>query len=349
MDEGYLGVLEASDPLYDLLAQVIRELLRLSVERPVFDVYAVADNAIIFRYVERASGVDLACKFYGNRFGSGAATLAARRLRHEFACLQRVWRLGMDRPPYRVVRPLAADESINCVLVEEYASGPKLDSFLKAALHEGAEDALASRLDDLAGFLGTLHRLSETETELDGLSGQAYLSKVVGQLANLGVIGAERRRQLEELRDRWSAGASLGAGQRVLVHGDVTPVNIVFGRDHEVIAIDLERLREDDAAVDIGMVLAELRHAFYRTTHDPARAEPFVERFFRAYTAARRLDEAAACGLEVRCRFYAGAMMLRISRNDWLDIEYRRNLTTEAERWLASPGQRLFCSTSTTR
>jgi Ser/Thr protein kinase RdoA (MazF antagonist) len=138
------------------------------------------------------------------------------------------------------------------------------------------------------------------------------------------------------------------APHQVLVHGDVTPVNIVFGDQHEVIALDLERLRRDDAAVDLGIVMAEVRHACLRTAHEPTLADSFMARFFTDYVRCRQLSDVQIAALDVRSGFYVGTMALRIARNDWLDLEYRRALTAEGERWLATPGQRLFCSTSTT-
>lgn len=346
--------LPQDDPLYHLLAEtVLRETLQLPVEAPIFDVFSVDPHGVIYRYVERMTGVDLACKFYGNRRanddGSVSRAETTALLRREFENLQRVWKLGMNRPPYRVVRPLAMDVTLNNVLVEEYAAGPNLDHYLKGALLDGAHDELADRLADLAGFLATLHDRSAMDTAVDPANGRAYLTKVLGQLAAEEVITADEQAYLQQLCDAWRSVAVLGQAQGVLIHGDVTPVNIVFGDDHEVIAIDLERLRPDDAAVDLGIVLAELRHAFLRTAHDASGAEPLTRRFFTTYVTARGLRDADARALEARCRFYGGSMLLRIARNDWLDMEYRRVLCTEGAQWLAVPGEGLFSSTSTTR
>lgn len=354
MAMAYQGELAPDDPLYPLLAQtVLRGTLGWAVEHPIFDVFTVDSKGVVYRYHERATGVDLVCKFFGNRpeasDGARARQQTAKALQREYANLQRVRQLGMDRPPYRVVRPLAFDEERNCVLVEEYVAGPTLDTFLKQALHDNGRAALAERLADLAGFLAQLHRRSQTSEPVDTARGLAYLEKVTGQLAHLTVIDARGQRRLDALRMGWAQVPALAAARRVLVHGDVTPINIVFGDDHQVIAIDLERLREDDAAVDLGIVVAELRHAFLRTAHDVDAAAPFVEHFFRRYTAEREIAGAERDALAVRVRFFAGAMLLRIGRNDWLDLPYRQALAAEAEQWLTPPGRALFSSISTTR
>jgi aminoglycoside phosphotransferase (APT) family kinase protein len=353
MAMAYQGELAPDDPLYSLLADtVLREVLGLSVEHPIFDVFAVDPNGIIYRYLERTSGADMACKFFGNRPGDAVGMPSQQHtadvLRREYGNLQRVWDLGMNRPPYRVVRPLAFDEERNYVLVEEYVSGPALDTFLKQALHNGAHAPLAERLADLAAFLAQLHSRSQLDQPADRAQGFAYLEKVTRQLVDLAVIDSDRQRRLDELRGGWAHVPALASALRVLVHGDVTPINIVFGDDHQVIAIDLERLREDDAAVDLGIVVAELRHAFLRTAHAAQAADTFVEHFFQSYATARGIAGPELDGLGVRVRFFAGAMLLRIGRNDWLDVAYRRALAQEAEQWLSRPGQKLFSSISTT-
>jgi Ser/Thr protein kinase RdoA (MazF antagonist) len=353
MSMAHQGQLAPDDPLYALLAHtVLREVLGRPVEHPIFDVFAVDDKGIIYRYVERTSGADMVCKFFGNRpkisDNAPSAQHTANVLRREYANLRRVCDLGMDRPPYRVVRPLAFDTDRNYVLVEEYVSGPTLDTFLQQALHEGAHAALAERLADLAAFLAQLHSRSQTDQPVDPAQGFAYLEKVTRQLANQGVIDSALQCRLNELGRGWTQLRVFAAARRVLVHGDVTPINIVFGDDHQVIAIDLERLREDDAAVDLGMAVAELRHAFLRTTHTADGADTFVEHFMQSYAAQRGITGAELDALAVRVRFFAGTMLLRIGRNDWLDMAYRQALATEAEQWLTPPGRKLFSSTSTT-
>lgn len=44
---------------------------------------------------------------------------------------------------------------------------------------------------------------------------------------------------------------------RVIVHGDVTPANILFGDGPWVIAIDLERMKTADRVLDVGRVAGE--------------------------------------------------------------------------------------------
>ena len=45
------------------------------------------------------------------------------------------------------------------------------------------------------------------------------------------------------LKDRWREKDCMWEDNQVLVHGDVTPTNILFGDGLWVIAIDLERMK----------------------------------------------------------------------------------------------------------
>lgn len=339
-----LGTLPEHDPLYGLLVGEALGALGLSVSRPVFDVYALDGRGVAYRYRERHSGADLACKFYGNRRDSAGRLppwRAAELLRREHANLRRARSLGLAAPPHRVVRPLAAAPAINAALVMEYVAGPSLDRFLQAATAEGRVAPLAARLGDLAAFLATLHLRSRSCVPVDPGAGPAYLTRVLGQLAAQGVIDAAQAGRLACLRDAWAARPRAGAPGRSLVHGDVTPVNIVFGPAPEVVALDLERLRADDPAADLGMVAGELCHAFLRTTGSTAGAAPLIAGLMAAYERASALDAAAAADLAERVRPYVGSTMLRICRNDWLDGAYRRALSEEAEQWLvgSAPGR----------
>lgn len=339
MHENQLSFLDSRDPLYAFLVHVVYGgILDVHVEQPAFEVHAADDKGIIFRYVEQHTGIDVACKFYGNRRASSEGTMndqaVADLMQREFNNLQRVWNLGLNRPPYRVARPLAVNANINYVLVEEFVSGTTLDNYLKAALLHGQEAALPQHLTALAGFLATLHSRSQMNQQVDPNAGLAYLTRVLESLARHGVIDAAQRKHLEELRNAWVAQGLLGGAPCVLVHGDVTPVNIVFGESGEVIAIDLERLHEGDAARDVGMVLAELRHAYLRTMHTSAAADPLARHFLDRYMRARMLNNQEAANFRARCQFYIGTMMLRISRNNWLDMDYRQQLTAEGEQWL---------------
>ncbi len=339
MEGEYQGILAVADPLYPFLAeQVLQEILGAAVQQPLFDIYQMDGDGVVYGYRERCTGIELLGKFYGNRVFDGNGMMDRERtaelMHREYQNLCQVWALGLNAPPHRVVRPLAVSEPLNCVLVEEYVSGPNLDVFLKEALQQDRYEALDERLGDLAAFLATLHNRSQSERPVDSGQGLNYLAKVIDQLAAGDVIDDAGRDRLEALRSRWAATGVLETATEVLVHGDVTPVNIVFGDDHQVIAIDLERLHTSDAALDLGCALAEIHHTFLLHGKDAAASTPLGERFLDRYITHRQQSQATLSTLRERSRFFKGSMMLRICRNEWLDLNYRRILLAEAEQWL---------------
>ncbi len=92
--------LDAKDPLFTFLAHdVYRQVLEINVDQPVFEVYPADKKGIIFRYVEQKTGIDVACKFYGNRRTSSEGDMndqaVADLMQREFDSLQRVWGLGL--------------------------------------------------------------------------------------------------------------------------------------------------------------------------------------------------------------------------------------------------------------
>jgi aminoglycoside phosphotransferase (APT) family kinase protein len=250
--------------------------------------------------------------------------------------LQRVRALGFELPPYRVVEPLAVNEALEFLLVEEYVAGPKLDAFIRGAIKEGQGAALCNRLTDLAAFLGTLHQRSETDQRVQPADALGYLNKMSRQLHDQQVLDDEAWVRLEHICERWASESALARAPQVLLHGDTTPVNFVFRGEHEVIAIDLERSDFGDGMVDVGSIEAELRHAFLSATGDAEASTPYIEHFHGAYAMARQPRAEDAASMDERGRFWRGVYALRISRNDWLDMAYRRRLVQEALLWLSS-------------
>lgn len=340
MDNNYLGLLQGDDPLYKFLARdVLCGVLGINVTGPVFDMYALHRNLVIVRYSERHSGAQVACKFFSRKppYDSQqqpGADHFCRVMNQEFDNLCQLWRLGFDRPPYRVVQPLATYSGTLYVLAEEYVVGPKLDAFLKRAVLDGDEGQLYGRLADLAAFLAHLHNRTGTARQASPQVGLDYLNKVRQQLLEKQVISAGQAARLEQIRDQWAGTGLLDAAPEVVIHGDATPVNFVFPAPGEVVAMDLERLRPGDAMADIGCVAAELRHAFFLNTGNSYAGEPFIQHFYARYAEHRCSGSEEFEAMTGRGRFWMGVTELRICRNDWLDLGYRQRLAEEAERCL---------------
>ncbi len=335
----YIGVLPELDPLYGFLAQdVLEGALGYGGYQPVFDIYQIHSEATVFGYAERRTRVWLVGKFYGRKWlGEPQGDLAQRRTslaQREFDNLRRARALGLNSYPHTVVRPLALGPPPDSVLVEEYAFGRNLDSVIWEAVYDNKTAPLYARLEDLAWFLADMHNRSREERPWQPEPDLAYLDKLLAQLEDAGLIAAERRRLLERLRERWAAAGVLGTPCPVLLHGDATPSNFLFHHDHQVTAIDLERMRPGDRALDLGCVAAELKHLFLLYTQNLWSSEPYIRHFYAAYSSYLPAGSPDGTTLTERGRFYMGCYGLRIARNSWLEIEHRRRLIANAEECL---------------
>jgi len=95
---------------------------------------------------------------------------------------------------------------------------------------------------------------------------------------------ATRPASLYWLRDQWRNQPRMWEDQKVVVHGDATPDNFMFG-DHlaRFMAFDLERTKHADRVFDTGRIAGELKHFFLRATGNPNAAECFIGHFLWEY------------------------------------------------------------------
>lgn len=332
----YGGVLGEREPLYSFLADhIYGEVLELGVEQPIFDFFHLDHSNTVVRYLDRVSGVSVVGKFYGNKWidgrQSGEPERRAHLMRQEYEKLLQIRALGFSDYPRRVVRPLATARHLNCLLVEEWAPGHDLDVAVREAVEKGRRDALLRRVADVATFLAELHDRTRSETRVDPRRATGYLQKVTGQLLRWGVISPTRADRLEALARSWGAYGILEVGHRVTTHGDPIPPHFLFESNLGMSCIDVERLTAADAAADVGCVVAELKHLFYLYTGDRWASEPFLRQVYATYISKLPSGTEDPLVLTARGRFFMGCYLLRIARNDWLELGYRRALIEEAE------------------
>jgi aminoglycoside phosphotransferase (APT) family kinase protein len=116
----------------------------------------------------------------------------------------------------------------------------------------------------------------------------------------------------------------------VIVHGDASPTNFIFTERGDVVAIDLERMKNGDMLFDAGMICGELKHAFMWRTGNPYEAEPFIRRFLKKYSSHFHDHRKVFREITLRNPFYMAMAELRIARNDYLHWNYRKWLAHEA-------------------
>jgi aminoglycoside phosphotransferase (APT) family kinase protein len=276
----FVGYVTDDDPLHDFLSGIIRELLHVHEPRPAYRAFRLSGSNEVYAYEEKSSGTKIICKFYGTRFWPDLDK-AASMARREYEGLQMLREYNLIGSPHHVVRPLAFERDINGVLAVEYYAGEEFSHAIARATHHCDDTHLYRRLKALAYFLATLHDRT-VDGELTDLDADCeYFNTLVAKLRSMHRLGRKDADELSRLRDRWRDQPGMWQDRQVLLHGDATPANFLFGDGMDVAAIDLERMKRGDRTFDVGRVAGELQHSFLRAGSDRHRAEPFIAHFLR--------------------------------------------------------------------
>ena len=328
----YLGLLPHNDQLYDYLKYEIQPLVR-QWTNCAYRVYKYNASNDVYLYEEVHTGT----KFIGKFFHSARRpnhTAACQRMEREFHHLCYMRELGFDHGFHYVARPLGRNRDLNALLVIEFCYGEPLSGVITRAIRERNDALLFGKLTALAWFLSRFHNLTVNEYPVDFGEAYAYSGALISDVRRAGVANNGEAGELYWLRDRWAERPCMREDRQVIVHGDATPENFLFGDDKYVITFDLERLRRADRVHDVGRVAGELAHFFMAATGDRGRAEPFIGHFLWEY-ACHFPDRAAAFNsITRRVPFYMGMNLLRIARNGYLSWDYRKRLIYEGKQCL---------------
>ncbi|MGA2519083.1 MAG: aminoglycoside phosphotransferase family protein [Thermodesulfobacteriota bacterium] len=322
----YLGKLEYADPLYEILLSQVCPY----VKDPIFHVDRMTSFGV-YKYTEEKTRVAAIGKFFKL---DDPRPEKISRIKGEYENLRKIRAYGFDSFPNYVVRPISKEERIGLALLEEYIHGKDLDHYLRKAIYDRDDVSLKERLSALASFLYTLHKTTDSGTNVELNPINAYYEKVLNKLCKQEIISASDKRAFFKLVDKWLAKAFLQKGKKVIVHGDATPTNFIFVQRHDVAAIDLERMKNADRVFDIGMVCGEIKHAYFWRTGNPYEAEPFIRHFFESYSSHFIDGDKAFHEITMRNPLYMAMTELRIARNEYLDLNYRKRLTHEARKCL---------------
>ncbi len=328
----YLGHLSTSDPLFTYLCTEILPRLSIKSTKADFRVFKNWASNQVYLYEDRFSQARIIGKFFGG--DSGPAEKSHRRMEREFNNLHRVRSLGFAAYPHYIPRPLGFNGDLNFLVAEEYCYGKPLSEFLLKAIYGRDRETLFQKLTALAYFLATLHNRTAMRDRVDFNADCAYFDRVVEQLQTWRHIGQGEAHELWALKDRWRERGFMCEDNQVLVHGDVTPPNILFGDGLWVIGIDLERMKMADRVFDMGRVAAEIKHFFMQNTGNKWLAEPFIGHLLWEYACHFPKRDAAFASITRRVPFHMGVSLLRIARNSWISDRYRRQLIEEAKKTL---------------
>jgi aminoglycoside phosphotransferase (APT) family kinase protein len=330
MTEHYIGYLPKSDPLYNYFRYDIGPQITGCEHQPAYRVCQLNGSNDVYLYEEKNCGYQLVGKFFLSSRKNNRQR-AERRMNNEFHNLQLVRSLGLEKFPHYVVRPYGYNYELNCILVVEYKSGKLFSTVIDDAIYHGGEKRLYKKLTALAYFLATFHNRSAVKQPVNFENDCKYLDKLIATLLQLGAISQDSIASLYILRDAWRRQTKMWEDSQVLVHGDATPDNFLFGKGLEVVTFDLERLKRADRVFDLGRVAGELKHFFLRATGSIYAAESYIGHFLWEYSCHFPDREQAFFSITRRIPFHIGLTLLRIARNTWITPDYRRILISEAQ------------------
>lgn len=326
----YLGHLSHSDPLYGYIEGQIATQLGFNSTGADYRVSKFAYAQSVFLYEERHGRARMVAKFY-NSHHPGSPLLPRKTGEKEYSDLVYVRSLGFTSAPHHVVRPLGYNSGIGNVLLTEYLEGDQLCSVINNAIFQGNRERLFRKLTALAFFLATLHNRTAGNWSVNHQDDQDYAGKLIQSLVTQWGMGSADSGELYFLRDQWRTRDCMWEDRAVLVHGDATPSNFLFGRGLHTMAIDFERMKWADRVFDLGRLCGEIKHFFFQTTGDAHAAEPFIGHFLWEYCCHFPDRMSAFRAITRRIPFHMGITLLRIARNFWIDWEYRWRLVREAK------------------
>ncbi|RPI03528.1 MAG: aminoglycoside phosphotransferase family protein [Ignavibacteriae bacterium] len=284
-------------------------------------------------YEDRNSGAKVVGKFFLSSQKRDAAA-GASRLTGEFDNLCMMRDFGLTGYPHHVVRPLGRNYSLNALLVTENCEGELFSDVIQSVIQNGDNNRLFTKLTALAFFLSNFHNKTANGKGVDFHQDCSYMDRLINKLREIGAIDWDEAHELYWLRDQWRNQPRMWEDQQVLVHGDATPDNFMFGSGLSVVAFDLERTKRADRVFDTGRIAGELKHFFLHATGNTFAADPFIGHFLWEYSCHFPDRDSAFRSITGRTPFYMGLTLLRISRNSWVGSNYRRRLIDEAKECL---------------
>lgn len=337
MNLEFRGALCLDDPLYAYVRAHIEPQLGFVGKSSGYRVYQFSHASSVYLYEEKRRQARFIGKFFKTPL-SHVSPDALNPAENEYRNLVFLRSLGFDHPPHYVVRPLGCAPDINNFLALEYLPAESLDSIILAAIYQGGRQRLFRKLSALAHFLATLHNRTARYETVNFDAVLVYLERVLRTHRAKRDMSEATAWMFSALGQRWRNRACMWEDRSVLVHGDATPPNFLFGSGKNVMAIDLERMQWADRLFDVGRLCGELKHFFLRASNDKNAAEPFIGHFLWEYAHHFPDHERTFAAITQRVPFYLGLTLLRIARNRWVDNSYRTRLLSTAKTILeASP------------
>ncbi len=329
MNRTYIGRLPESDPLHGYLQHDMQPQITGVSAHSTYRVFRLHGSNDVYQYEDRNSGTRLIGKFFLSSRKKDAEK-AASHLTKEFDNLCMMRDYGLTGYPHHVAKPLGRNYSMNALLVTEDCEGELLSEVILEAIQSNDHGKLYQKLTALAYFLSAFHNRTTTGEGVEFNQDCDYMDSLIDRLLRIKAIDGNKTSELYWLRDQWRNQPRMWEDQKVIVHGDATPDNFIFGNDLAVMAFDLERTKCADRVFDTGRIAGELKHFFLHATGNPKAAERFIGHFLWEYACHFPNRDSAFQSITGRTPFYVGITLLRIARNNWVEPEHRYRLIAEA-------------------
>ncbi len=326
MSKKYVGMLEKSDPLFFYLNYIEK----FKLHKPVSDFYYVKNlsgsKENVYEYLSDKKRPVFAVKFANH---TKAKIKAYKLLMREFNNIRQIRDYQTDK--CRVVNAYAAVANVNYALIESYVRGKTLDHYIKQSIYKNKSYKLYGKLSLLANLLNVMHNVNvEKEIKSYNFSYEIlYLDKLLNKLELSNIIDKNLRQKIR--KKATNRLYSIDKCEITNIHGDVTPSNFIFN-DGKIWAIDLEKMKTACNLLDLGFLVSELKHHFTLFTGNEYNAECYIGHFLWEYCKHKGVEYFKKCTLNLP--FFIALGLLRIARNTYLDLNYRRMLVDESLRVL---------------
>ena len=237
MNRIYLGRLSEHDPLYGYLQHDIQPQISGASGSSGYRVFRLNGSNDVYLYEDRNTCTKLIGKFFLSSRKKDAVK-AALRLTREFDNLCMMRDYGLTGYPHHILRPLGRNYSMNALLVTEYCEGELLSEVVLEVIRNGDHGKLYHKLTALAYFLSAFHNRTAIGVGLEFHEECDYMDRLIDKLRKIWAISGDEANELYWLRDQWRNQPRMWQDQKVLVHGDATPENFMFGNGLQVISFE---------------------------------------------------------------------------------------------------------------
>ncbi|MGB9755748.1 MAG: hypothetical protein ACPLXO_02585 [Desulfurella sp.] len=320
MSEKFFGILKSNDPLFFYLNKI--KELKLHNFVPV-DFYLVQSfsntKKNVYKYTSNFDGTTFVVKFFGNSVTNNKE-IAKKRLLWEFNKLK--YFQICSNQEIKIINPYCYLVNVDCALVEPYIDGKTLDYYIKYAITNNKKDKLQKKIYLLAKLLNCIHK-SLTQKHYDLSVEKNYCSKILNTLYKDKLIDKHKLLNIKNICKNGFSNIITNASN---VHGDATTTNFIYSNG-AIYAIDMEKSKIASVELDLGFIVAELKHHFMLFGLQEHDASEYISYFLYQYSL---LSGKSLSYLEHNLKFFIALGLFRIARNWYLDNSYRRLLIEKA-------------------